>query len=315
MVALVRPRGARLADAERRDRDGAVHRAPRPATRSASATTRSASAAGACGPTARRRDVVARLKDAGMRMTSSSPGMGADDRRPEPQRPRARRPRRPRHRRPRQRPRLREPGRPAGAHARAAPRRPAARRTRPTTRAAPRRVALALHHGEDCGISFVATAPYARRQGLATDVMARVALDAQRGRPHEHVAAGHRAGREALPRARLPPGVRHAAVGAQAVTPQPGAPGRPLLPALRRRGGRHLPAVDRVPQLRLRGVLQPKPVGVLDPARPRRPHHPHAPRHRAEPGPLDDARRLRRPRRVGRRRPRNEKPRRSSRST
>ncbi len=40
-------------------------------------------------------------------------------------------------------------------------------------------VALALHHGEDCGISFVATAPYARRMGLAADVMARVATDAR----------------------------------------------------------------------------------------------------------------------------------------
>jgi hypothetical protein len=43
----------------------------------------------------------------------------------------------------------------------------------------PAAVALALHHGEDCGVSFVATAPYARRQGLASDVMCRVALDAQ----------------------------------------------------------------------------------------------------------------------------------------
>jgi GNAT superfamily N-acetyltransferase len=43
----------------------------------------------------------------------------------------------------------------------------------------PASVALALHHGEDCGISFVATAPSARRKGLAADVMARVALDAR----------------------------------------------------------------------------------------------------------------------------------------
>ena len=43
----------------------------------------------------------------------------------------------------------------------------------------PASVALALHHGEDCGISFVATAPYARRQGLATDVMQRVAQEAR----------------------------------------------------------------------------------------------------------------------------------------
>ena len=42
----------------------------------------------------------------------------------------------------------------------------------------PASVALALHHEQDCGISFVATAPHARRQGLATDVMGRVALDA-----------------------------------------------------------------------------------------------------------------------------------------
>jgi predicted GNAT family acetyltransferase len=43
----------------------------------------------------------------------------------------------------------------------------------------PASVALALHHGEDCGVSFVATAPNARRRGLATDVMHRVALDAR----------------------------------------------------------------------------------------------------------------------------------------
>jgi ribosomal protein S18 acetylase RimI-like enzyme len=43
----------------------------------------------------------------------------------------------------------------------------------------PASVALALHHGEDCGISFVATAPYARRQGLASDVMQRIAQEAR----------------------------------------------------------------------------------------------------------------------------------------
>ena len=46
-------------------------------------------------------------------------------------------------------------------------------------RGRPASVALALYHGEDCGVSFVATAPYARRQGLATDVMHRVAVDAR----------------------------------------------------------------------------------------------------------------------------------------
>jgi ribosomal protein S18 acetylase RimI-like enzyme len=35
----------------------------------------------------------------------------------------------------------------------------------------PAAVALALHNGEDCGVSFVATAPAARRRGMATKVM------------------------------------------------------------------------------------------------------------------------------------------------
>jgi len=45
---------------------------------------------------------------------------------------------------------------------------------------APASVALALHHGEDCGVSFVATLPQARRRGLATEVMRAVLADAQR---------------------------------------------------------------------------------------------------------------------------------------
>ena len=35
----------------------------------------------------------------------------------------------------------------------------------------PAAVALALHHNDDCGFSFVATVPKARRKGLATSVM------------------------------------------------------------------------------------------------------------------------------------------------
>jgi ribosomal protein S18 acetylase RimI-like enzyme len=45
---------------------------------------------------------------------------------------------------------------------------------------APAAVALALHHDEDCGVSFVATVPKARRQGLATQVMRSALADAQR---------------------------------------------------------------------------------------------------------------------------------------
>jgi ribosomal protein S18 acetylase RimI-like enzyme len=46
-------------------------------------------------------------------------------------------------------------------------------------RGRPASVALALHHDQDCGVSFVATAPSARRRGLATGVMHRVAVDAR----------------------------------------------------------------------------------------------------------------------------------------
>jgi GNAT superfamily N-acetyltransferase len=41
-------------------------------------------------------------------------------------------------------------------------------------------VALALHHDDDCGVSFVATVPNARRQGLATQVMRQALQDAKR---------------------------------------------------------------------------------------------------------------------------------------
>ena len=44
---------------------------------------------------------------------------------------------------------------------------------------APAAVALALHHGSDCGVSFVATVPQARRRGLATQVMHSVLADAR----------------------------------------------------------------------------------------------------------------------------------------
>jgi ribosomal protein S18 acetylase RimI-like enzyme len=43
----------------------------------------------------------------------------------------------------------------------------------------PASVALALHHDEDCGVSFVATVPKARRQGLARQVMLQALKDAQ----------------------------------------------------------------------------------------------------------------------------------------
>jgi predicted acetyltransferase len=41
-------------------------------------------------------------------------------------------------------------------------------------------VALALHHNEDCGISFVATVPKARRKGLARAVMRQALHEARK---------------------------------------------------------------------------------------------------------------------------------------
>lgn len=43
----------------------------------------------------------------------------------------------------------------------------------------PAAVALAMHNGEDCGVSFVATVPAARRQGLASLVMRAVLIEAR----------------------------------------------------------------------------------------------------------------------------------------
>ena len=40
-------------------------------------------------------------------------------------------------------------------------------------------VAMALHHNRDCGVSFVATVPQARRRGLATNVMRQVLAEAR----------------------------------------------------------------------------------------------------------------------------------------
>ena len=44
---------------------------------------------------------------------------------------------------------------------------------------APAAVALALHHDQDAGISFVATIPKARRRGLATQVMRQALTEAR----------------------------------------------------------------------------------------------------------------------------------------
>src|SRR4051812_7654561 len=44
---------------------------------------------------------------------------------------------------------------------------------------APAAVALAMHNGEDCGVSFVATVPAARRQGLASLVMRAALVEAK----------------------------------------------------------------------------------------------------------------------------------------
>ena len=215
----LRPGRARLADAQRRDRRRGRAR-PRPCwTRCASAGSSSACAAGASGPTARKLPRHRHAADRAHARDLLLAGHGA---------PRStqlslngRAPARPTD--------LAtvghvndlaygNPDAPAGAHARPAPARPAARLRAPSSRAARRRSRSRCTTSEDCGISFVATAPHARRQGLASDVMQRVAIDARDAGLTSRDAAGDEPRREALPRARLPQGLRHAAVGAAPLT-------------------------------------------------------------------------------------------------
>ena len=67
---------------------------------------------------------------------------------------------------------------------------------------APAAVALALHHGEDCGVSFVATVPQARRHGLATQVMRSALADARRNDLTTITLQATELGRAAVPPAR-----------------------------------------------------------------------------------------------------------------
>ena len=82
--------------------------------------------------------------------------------------------------------------------------------------------------------------------------------------------------------------------------PGPGARGARFLPALRLGGQGRLPALHRLPELRLPGVLQPEARRVRDPARRPRQRHPAATRLRPRRRPLDVPRWVRRPRGVGR---------------
>ena len=67
---------------------------------------------------------------------------------------------------------------------------------------APAAVALALHHGEDCGVSFVATVPQARRHGLATQVMRSALADARRNNLTTITLQATELGRTSVPPAR-----------------------------------------------------------------------------------------------------------------
>ena len=85
----------------------------------------------------------------------------------------------------------------------------------------PAAVALALHHGDDCGVSFVATVPKARRRGLASAVMRQALTAAAPERLHDDDPASHRCRGEALRESGVSASVRDATVGAAAVADYP----------------------------------------------------------------------------------------------
>ena len=234
-----------------------------------------------------------------MRMTSSSPGMGAAHQRPPAQRPRARRP-----------VRLATVGRvndlaygnpdgrlertlaplPDGlllAYKRRPHGRPASSRSRCTT-------------ARTAGSRSWPPPRTPAARAWPGDVMARVALDAQGGRPHHDVAPGHRARARSSTARSATAGCPTCSCGSAGADAQPGTPGRPLLPALRRRGETSTTrARSSCPNCGYAAFFNPKPVAC---AIPRDAHGNIILMRRAtEPGygPLDDARRLRRPRRVG----------------
>ena len=67
---------------------------------------------------------------------------------------------------------------------------------------APAAVALALHHGDDCGVSFVATVPQATTTRPRHPGHAQRARRRARTQPHHDHAPGHGARGTALPPAR-----------------------------------------------------------------------------------------------------------------
>ena len=131
---------------------------------------------------------------------------------------------------------------------------------------------MAYDVGTDTAVWFVATLPQAQRQGRATPdpppTAARRRASAARRPPASRPARGpplyERLGFRTV-------GELHLYEQPLMLTaPEPGAPRRPLLPALRAAGHDRLPALDHVPALRLRRLLQPEARRRRDPGHARR---------------------------------------------
>ena len=83
---------------------------------------------------------------------------------------------------------------------------------------APAAVALALHHGEDCGVSFVATVPQAQAARPRHPGHAQRARGRHQPRPDDDHAPGHGAGRTPVPAARAETPEPDGAVGKKTVS-------------------------------------------------------------------------------------------------
>ena len=126
-------------------------------------------------------------------------------------------------------------------------------------------VAVIQDVDDDAFVTFVATLPDHRGERLASCVLAHALHEAEeRGktpppcRPPSSASRSTRASASSR-------SARSTSTRSGPRDPQPGARGSQVLPALRRARRRRLPALDQLPALRLRRLLQPEAGGGGDP--------------------------------------------------
>ena len=130
----------------------------------------------------------------------------------------------------------------------------------------PAAVALTLHHGEDCGVSFVATIPKARRKGLASTSCARRWPRARGTAARPPRSRRPSVGERLYTQPRLPPPVRDAAVGAAPVSLNPALEDAKFCPRCGQPAEVTFPRSIRCPHCGYGAFYNPKPVACAIPA-------------------------------------------------